>query len=106
MVIMELIDGVPTVTGGPVTSFDRYKVSEHLGTGLCGPGVFQGSPVWCRDSEMGVIKNWYTGKDITVKVEKKRKEKTDLVEHLGNLVIQAKVAEEVIELLQNYIDTR
>jgi len=64
MIIMELVGGVPTASGGPVSSFDRRKVESHLGTNKCGPVIYQGSPVWARDSEMGVIKNWYTGKDV------------------------------------------
>mgnify|MGYP003655312906 CR=1 FL=1 len=106
MVIMELVGGVPTVTGGPVTSFDRYKVSAHLETDQCGPGIFQGSPVWCRDSELGVLKNWYTGKNVSTEVANKRKEKTLLVEHFAKLAIEGGVEEEVIEYLQKYIDTK
>jgi hypothetical protein len=63
---MELVDGAPRATGGPVTSFDRRKVEDHLGTSKCGPVIFQGSSVWARDAEAGVIKNWYPGKEYDI----------------------------------------
>ena len=69
MIIMELVNGIPSPTGGPVTSFDRYKVSAHLSVqpDECGVINYQGSPVWCRDVEAKVIGDWYSGKEHDIK---------------------------------------
>ena len=65
MVIIELNDLLtPEVTGGPVTSFDRQKVMEHLGTEHVGVVNHLGAPVWCRDAEAKRISNWYAGQEV------------------------------------------
>ena len=64
MMIMEIVDGVPTATASS-HSFGRYAVSSHLGCEPqeCSITLFQGAPIWCRDSEVDEIMAYFPGKE-------------------------------------------
>ena len=61
MVIVELKDRIPTVTG-MAQSGHNYMVKEHLGTQQVIVVEYKGSPVWCREEEAEEIKSYWDGK--------------------------------------------
>lgn len=98
MVIIELKNGKPEVTGGPVTSFDRYKVSEYLGVDRDGCCIvnFQGAPSWCRCSELEEIQKWYPGK---IKDARVRDKTLTLAKVFADEILEKGIEREVVELL-------
>ena len=61
MVIIELKDKIPTVTG-MAQSTSKKSVEEHLGTIKIMYATYQGSPVWCRTEERKEIESYWDGK--------------------------------------------